>query len=76
MWSLLPSTRLLRDRPDFADWCTATIGLMTQVFDLMSDHGGPGVDRGAFTIEELAPDPYMLERCPDCHEPHEWIPAL
>ena len=27
----------------------------------------------AFTIEDLEPSPYVLERCRDCHGPHEWI---
>lgn len=25
------------------------------------------------TLEDIAPSPYTLERCPECGGPHEWI---
>jgi len=71
--SLLPRRGMLRDPPAFhKTGCTAKP--MTQIL-IACPITGNVVPTGVYvlTIEDLAPNPYILERCHACREPHEWI---
>ena len=47
---------------------------MTQVL-ISCPHSGELVPTGVYVvaIEDLAPSPYVLSRCPRCNGLHEWI---